>query len=113
LGALKEVSFRIWSPICWEVVEADVVCIVTNIVESTFLRQICASLGQILYRFPSKVLRANAYLYGCMSESVGMIWRQFSKIRVIPLRFNIDQWVRYLFHDCHKCSSIMRISDAF
>jgi hypothetical protein len=72
-GGFKEANFRIWSPIWWEIVEADVVCILTNIVESTFLRQICASLGQIFSRFPSTVLRANVSLYRCMCESVGMI----------------------------------------
>jgi hypothetical protein len=113
LGASKEVSFRIWSPVWWEVVEADVVCIVSNIVESTFLRQICVSLRHFFIPSRVKFCELMSSCKVVMCESVGMIWRQFSKIRVMPLRFNNDQWQPYLFHNYDKCSSIMRISDTF
>jgi hypothetical protein len=61
---MKQVDFRIWAPIWPEAVEANVVCVVTNIGESKFLKHVCSSLGQNVIAFRAKLSELNVSLYG-------------------------------------------------
>jgi hypothetical protein len=71
LGALKEFSIRIWFPIWREVVETVVVCIVTNMAESTFLEQVCASLEQIFIASRLKFCELNDYCVNLLASFEG------------------------------------------